>query len=461
MSIMGWQETSDTFGRRVANNYVAVQVTVRNLNANSEFLIHDVQVAVDTGVDQQYLGRFLAGRDKLLVRAVAQRGQFEDRRNLALNALAVVGAIAAVPAAGLANEFSTAVAIFNGQFVPGLGKLFPDHTVQQLNNINDLGFSASSSSKVIVPVQGAVPLVTFIGERPLEQLPFAWCGYLATQAKDGYCADPNQMQAVGTNGMLYPGGHDTSTVPAIPTGGWKDLPYRKWKAAALRILEQNVYVVVGGVHIKEETTTTGINNLDCPDLMDGNLDLSQTTAGLVSCKVTGDGLDKVSSVKLEKDTDKVAGKIKPSTDGNSAQITFDPSLLSKFAGAYNLFLVDASGGETDTKDQIQLSQQPVVTGVGSTTITLPAAGAGLDITLKGVNLDLIAPNSVTLTSAAGGTPVATTTKGSVAAGATSLTVTVANARAALTGTSYTLAYTSTSQGGKPIIASGVTLTVSQ
>jgi len=108
-----------------------------------------------------------------------------------------------------------------------------------------------------------------------------------------------------------------------------------------------------------------------------------------------------------------------------------------------------------------LSQQPVVTGVGSTTITLPAAGAGLDITLKGVNLDLIAPNSVTLTSAAGGTPVATTTKGSVAAGATSLTVTVANARAALTGTSYTLAYTSTSQGGKPIIASGVTLIVSQ
>ena len=100
ISVMPWKETSDTFGRRVANQFLAIQVTVRNLNTKNEFLMHDIQVAVDTGLStdgyfwKQYAGRFQAGRDKLLVRAVAQTGQSMSPRNLALNALIVVGAIA-------------------------------------------------------------------------------------------------------------------------------------------------------------------------------------------------------------------------------------------------------------------------------------------------------------------------------------------------------------------------------
>ncbi len=93
-SIMQWQETRDTFGRRVANQYIAIEVNVRNLNSQNDFLIHDVQIAVDTGLDRTQFGRFQAGRDKQIVRAVIQRGQSEDFRNLAINSLLMIGAIA-------------------------------------------------------------------------------------------------------------------------------------------------------------------------------------------------------------------------------------------------------------------------------------------------------------------------------------------------------------------------------
>src|SRR5258708_594885 len=178
MAVMGWKETSDIFGRRVANRYVAIQVTLRNLNTKNEFLVHDVQVAVDTGIAGEEFGRFQAGRDKLLVRAVAERGKSNDRRNVILNSLTALGAIAGASSVTAGTtEFKDAVAIFQGSFITGFANIFPDHTVEQLNHINDLVFSASNTSKVLVPVQGSVPLVTFIAERPLEELPFPWSGH--------------------------------------------------------------------------------------------------------------------------------------------------------------------------------------------------------------------------------------------------------------------------------------------
>ena len=49
-------------------------------------------------------------------------------------------------------------------FIPPLKRWFPDYTVDQLNRLNDLGFSASSTSKIIVPKGGSVPFVTFVSQ---------------------------------------------------------------------------------------------------------------------------------------------------------------------------------------------------------------------------------------------------------------------------------------------------------
>src|SRR5262249_3827840 len=77
-STLTWNETSDIFGRRVANTYVAIQVTIRNLDNKNEFLVHDIQVAVDTGMGEDQWGRFQAGHDKLLARGVAEKSQTES-----------------------------------------------------------------------------------------------------------------------------------------------------------------------------------------------------------------------------------------------------------------------------------------------------------------------------------------------------------------------------------------------
>jgi len=477
MSIMGYKETRSIFGAAVADNYLAIHVTVRNLSKENDFLIHDVQAAVDTGVGEGYFGRFQSGRDKLLVRAVVQRGLVTDPRNLIINSLQVVGAIAAVPTAGMANEVATAVAIFNGQFLPGLSNIIPDPTITFTNHVNDLTFSASASSKTIVPVNGSVPFVTFIAQRPIQQLPFAWCGYTTQEKrwKKGpffgfpsygsvieYCRDPAQVKQriTGANGIpAYKDNYNPADPGSEKPIDWDDLPYRNWKGAALRILEQNTFVVVGGTHIKD-AGNLALNNLDCPIFPNGHVDISQTTSGMVVCKITGTALSQVKSVKLEQGTSKLAGKIKPASDGDSAELTFDPSVLSDGDGEYSLFLVDATGAETDSQNSVSLSRQPVVKSLDKTEIAAtpkPAAPAKdalapkpatTTITLSGKNLNLIA--GVAFKDASGGGSL-TATLGKPTANNSSLPVDFPTDGAA-TG-DYTLSYTIQEVPGKNLPSS--------
>ena len=217
-SILQRKETADTFGRRVADDYVALQVTVRNLNLTDEFLVHDIQIAIDTGLNPAQFGRFQAARDKLIVRSVAQRGQTEDHRNVIINVLQAFGAIAGGASAAVlqgtasaaqATDLGAAVAIFQGPFITGLINIFPDHTLEHLNHINDLAFSASSTSKTVVPIQGSAPLITFMAEEPLGQLPFARCG---------------------TNRNLPPSSPRLTISPS-PSGGGPPPPLRFWSTA--------------------------------------------------------------------------------------------------------------------------------------------------------------------------------------------------------------------------------------
>lgn len=410
MSVLAWKETSDIFGRRVANTYVAIQVTVRNLNAKNEFLIHDIQVAIDSGLSMSELARFQAGRDKLLVRAVAQRGQSEDRRNLIVNSLSAAGAIAGSSSIAGSSDFKTAVAVFQGAFIPGFSTIFPDHTVDQLNHINDLVFSASSTSKVLVPIQGSVPLVTFIAEKPIEQLPFAWCGYTKKKGllrtHQPHCeADDSSPKADGKELEATPPAlpeKQAEPQPNTAQGGstasgsatWDNLMYRDWKAQALEILQRRTYVVIGGVHIQEVQSAPKLVNLDCPTLPSGPVDMSQAKDGVVTCTVTGNSLDKVASVKLEKGTDKPTGKIKAAKDGNSASLEFSADALSDLSGVYSLYLVDQSGNETDSGDILQLSLQPVITKIEEPSLDLTKPPA--KITLDGKHLDQLKLDGVAL-----------------------------------------------------------------
>ncbi len=75
-SILSYNETKDAFGTRVAGTYVAVQVVVRNLDPDHEFVLHDVQVALPIRDETSH---FRAGRESRLRAASRSRVRQSSR----------------------------------------------------------------------------------------------------------------------------------------------------------------------------------------------------------------------------------------------------------------------------------------------------------------------------------------------------------------------------------------------
>ena len=169
MSILTYKETSQAYGRLIASTYIAVQVVVRNLNRTQSFVLHDVEFQVNADPTGR-LGRFMSGRDKIIVRALSATQSSLDPRALAVHSAMGVGAImsAAVPIFSNAS-LTNATAVFNGAFVPGFDKYWKDLTGDQLNLLNDTGFSSAASSQTVVPQSGTVMFVTFIPSKQFEE----------------------------------------------------------------------------------------------------------------------------------------------------------------------------------------------------------------------------------------------------------------------------------------------------
>jgi flavin-binding protein dodecin len=106
-SILTYTEAHDIYGHRVASTYIPIQVVVRNLDSEHEFLMHDVQIAVDTM-------RFVGGRDKILARGVAEIGQSEDPRNRWIRVAEVLGDLASAVSVPLTSrDFKNGVLSFD------------------------------------------------------------------------------------------------------------------------------------------------------------------------------------------------------------------------------------------------------------------------------------------------------------------------------------------------------------
>jgi hypothetical protein len=384
-SVLQWKETSDTFGRRVANQYVALEVNVRNLNQQNEFLIHDIQIAVDTGLNRAQFGRFQAARDKLVVRDVAQRGQSEDARNRVINTLQMVGAIAGGASTAVteglmnsseAQDMAASVAIFQGPVMTGLTNIFPDHTLEHINHLNDLAFSASSTSKTVVPIQGSVPLITFLSEKPLEQLPFSRCGTSVTK-KLWYSLyfhesqdDSQDADSAGSSTYQFckldP--YDLYDNP-IPQPGnlqpnyyMQPYHFRKWSGAALSVLEHRIFVVIAGVHIKEVQKQPTLSSISCAPGNDATIDLSKITGPNATCTLKGADLDLVSQVSLQNaidsnDKTQVQGTSSVSGDTTQATVTFLKDDLAKLkATTYKLYYSLKGGGPQPTSLVLTIKQ---------------------------------------------------------------------------------------------------------
>jgi hypothetical protein len=169
MSILTYDETKQAFGYLIARTYIAVQVVVRNLNRTQSFVLHDVEFEVNEDPTGR-LGRFFSGRDKVIVRALSSTQNSFDPRNITVHSAMGISAImsAAVPIFGNAS-LTNAAAVFTGAFVPGLDKYWKDQSTDQLNLLNDTGFSSQASSQTVVPQSGTVMFVTFVPSKQFEE----------------------------------------------------------------------------------------------------------------------------------------------------------------------------------------------------------------------------------------------------------------------------------------------------
>src|SRR5712664_1671008 len=105
VSIMDPKIVSDTFGKRVAERFVAIQVTIGNHNKDFQYLINDVSLNL-AKVFPDVAAIKVAGRslppyytlssaELSLLRGVAEKGQGQDTRNKTLRFFRGIGTIAA------------------------------------------------------------------------------------------------------------------------------------------------------------------------------------------------------------------------------------------------------------------------------------------------------------------------------------------------------------------------------
>jgi len=182
-SLLAPKNVADTFGRRIAKRYIAMQITVANRNGDYQWMITDASLDLSRlikymqsesrcGTRAASLKAILAeqakpvpnptvtGSDLTILRGVAEKGQFQDPRNLTLRVLQGSGTIAAslLGVTTFGPAFAPAVAAFNGPLVSAYQRVFPDLTVNQLNRLNDSAYMANS----IVNKQSPKVLVIFV-----------------------------------------------------------------------------------------------------------------------------------------------------------------------------------------------------------------------------------------------------------------------------------------------------------
>ena len=155
-SLLSWSEAKDAYNQRIADTYLVYQVNVRNLNPQKEFLMQDVQVAVD---DRE----FAAGRDKIIARGVALQGQTYSRRNSVERLLEAVATLGLALTGVLpAQSVRDGVSVFAAGLVPGFASLAPDRSDDQMTRFNDTSFSAAQAYKIVVPKSGSATFVTYL-----------------------------------------------------------------------------------------------------------------------------------------------------------------------------------------------------------------------------------------------------------------------------------------------------------
>jgi hypothetical protein len=380
MSILSYETTRKAFGETMADEYIGVQIVVRNVNPEQEFLVQSAEFKVDDDINGR-IGRYYSGVDKMTAREYMLASRDLGKRNLMVHVVQGTGAIvsAMVPFTGpFVKQFS---GVYSGAFAGALTTVFPDHNTDQLKLIDDEGFSNSRTDRTVVPKSGTAEFVIFISSKEFEE--GWWAQDCAERIAIQSSAKPStkdQVSCIGTFNQALPDpkcvdaeiGIDINVArrvclaehkgdPTLPSDisnpgltffKPKNVGYRHWSQQALALFRELSFAVVAGTHVLEESDTAPtLTKIACPVDTQGNVNLGGQKDGPIGCTMTGTNLVKVTQLKLRNyqdatDTKTADGIVTTSGDSKSATASFPvDKLCGLTASAYKVYTVTKDGVE--------------------------------------------------------------------------------------------------------------------
>lgn len=440
MSLLDYPTTKRAYGQLVADQFIAVQIVVRNLNRDQEFQVHDAEFAVDVDPSGRH-SRFYSGTDKLIVRRFSVAQESFDVRNLTVHTSQAIGSILSAIVPVYKGSFSDAIGVLTGAAIPGLDKVWKDETIDQLNLLNDTGFSSSSSERTVVPKLGVAMFVIFVPAQLFER---AWwtqpcadltyvgslngnnqaiphdedspnegvdidralepCIGISESAKD--ITLPKNISAYGVN--IAPkksadskassgdkSGEGTETVVKYDLfSKVEGTKFKKWSGNMLNTFRELSFVVVSGAHLYSDSQfVPTLDRVKCGDAEDAQGNITLNGGESLNCDVAGTNLDQVQKLRLRnaaKQSETAEGRVSVNGDSKNGTVTFAQKDVGALTGmSYPVFLVNKSDKESSTNQTMHFSDAPQAVKLGNfDTGTNSAAGSGFRLAGLGAEATL-------------------------------------------------------------------------
>jgi len=400
-SPLSYDTSADIFGKGVAQKFVVVYVVVQNKNQSLEYLLQDIRGGFS---DYQ-----VSSYDKQIPQAVSTKEeQFSARAIIFRITAAAASVLTGISGVVGSQILQDAVTVFAGPAQAGIQTAIPDLSAAELNRINQLGFSVTSTE---IPKGSAISLVAFI---PADTLGSPDCFPVSPSTP------PSSLPPSKSDNAQTDNTQTDATKPSSCPTKQKSHYFQAYKGAKLQSLFQSMTVAVAGVHVQQVTPSAQptVKLLINPPVLQ---DFS-ATAG-VSVTIEGSGLDTVKGVELINGSTVILAKLQAlpnasstSVDPNVANLVI-PSTPAATAGPgkYEINFILADGTVEDSTQSITIPTPPTVSAATSTptTFALIASGGALTVQLTGANLTQIKAVALQDTGAAIPGTIGTTANGQI------------------------------------------------
>ncbi|MBV8855690.1 MAG: hypothetical protein JOZ02_01900 [Acidobacteria bacterium] len=165
--LLSYKQAKDSFGRRIADTYAVVQVTIKNPDLTKQFLLQDLTAVLDPnecdragefyrhfdvrGCHDLYAKYFkypivYAPVERSALLATASVGQTNNPRNTAIRFLESVGSIGSALTGFdfIGRDGKAGIGIFNGSFLASTKSLFPDMTIGQMSRLTEQSYQPNT-----------------------------------------------------------------------------------------------------------------------------------------------------------------------------------------------------------------------------------------------------------------------------------------------------------------------------